>query len=357
MSYQATVIKLMIASPTDVAQERQLVREVIQSWNAIHAEDQQIVIMPVGWETHASPQMGDRPQAIINRQVLKNCDLLVAVFWTRLGSPTGKAASGTVEEIEEHLAAGKPALLYFSSAPVLPGSVDNDQYSALQEFKESCKKRGLIEEYEDLATFREKFFRHLAQTIIRDFKGEKGSEGLDLPSQPQIPKLSSSAQELLVEAARDPNGIIMRIDTLAGTLVQTNSREFAKNGEARNEAKWRGAVDELQQKGLVEDRTGKGEVFFVTSEGYDAAVMAKTQPNKERVALSRMMEALKEKAGWTTVERLASKAAVSLDEAQDILRNVPEVVFNKGKDGRLIAKLKGVGAEQEDIKKSEGDVV
>jgi len=338
----------MIASPADVDRERQFVREVIQTWNAINAEDKQIVIMPVGWETHASPQMGDRPQTIINRQVLKNCDILVAVFWTRLGSPTGKAASGTVEEIEEHLAAGKPALLYFSSAPA--GSVDNDQYSALQEFKESCKKRGLIEEYEDLATFREKFFRHLAQTIIRDFKGEKGSEGLDLPSQPQIPKLSSSAQELLVEATRDSNGIIMRIDTLAGTLVQTNSREFAKSGEARNEAKWRGAVGELQRKGLVEDRTGKGEVFFVTSEGYDAAVMAKNQPDKERVALGRMMEALKEKASWTTVERLASKAAVSLDEAQDILRNVPEVVFNKGKDGRLIAKLKGAGAEQEDIK-------
>jgi hypothetical protein len=27
-------------------------------------------------------------------------DILMGVFWTRLGTPTGKAPSGTVEEIE-----------------------------------------------------------------------------------------------------------------------------------------------------------------------------------------------------------------------------------------------------------------
>ena len=48
-----------------------------------------MILMPVGWDTHASPEMGDRAQAIINKQVLKNADLVVAAFWTRLGSPTG----------------------------------------------------------------------------------------------------------------------------------------------------------------------------------------------------------------------------------------------------------------------------
>jgi len=30
-------------------------------------------------------------------------------------------------------------------------------------------------------------------------------------------------------------------------------------------------VDELQRVGLLEDRAGKGEVFFVTAEGYAVA--------------------------------------------------------------------------------------
>ena len=73
-------------------------------------------MMPAVDEARVCPAMGDRPQAIINKQVLANCDLLVAVFWTRIGSPTGVAVSGTVEEIQEHLNAGKPAMIYFSSA-------------------------------------------------------------------------------------------------------------------------------------------------------------------------------------------------------------------------------------------------
>ena len=118
VSYSPTVFEVMIASPSDVPQERLIAREVITEWNTIHAKDRQTVLMPIGWETHSTPGTGDRRQAIINGQLLKDADLLVAVFWTRLGSPTGVARSGTVEEIEEHLRAGKPAMIYFSSAPV-----------------------------------------------------------------------------------------------------------------------------------------------------------------------------------------------------------------------------------------------
>ena len=73
--------------------------------------------------------MEDRAQEVISRQLLKDCDLLVAAFWTRLGSRTGKSPSGTVEEIEEHLEAGKPAMIYFSSVPVEMGSADPEQWA------------------------------------------------------------------------------------------------------------------------------------------------------------------------------------------------------------------------------------
>lgn len=60
----------------------------------------------------SGPAHARRPQEIINKQVLRNCDLLIAVFWTRLGTPTGGSTSGTVEEIREHIATGKPAMIY-----------------------------------------------------------------------------------------------------------------------------------------------------------------------------------------------------------------------------------------------------
>jgi hypothetical protein len=269
----------MIASPGDVAPARRIAHDVIHEWNAINAKDRKIILTPVGWETHASPEMGDRPQAIINGQLLKDTDLLVAVFWTRLGSPTGTAPSGTVEEIEEHLAAGKPAMIYFSMAPVRPDSVDDDQYSALKAFKESLRPKGLTEEWEDLSEFRTKFSRQLAQMVIRRFTPDLTAvvDTAPFPKPRLAPRLNEPARELLVEASQDQGGIIMRLETLQGSHVETNNRDFVVPGDVKTAARWRGALSELNALRLVEDRAGKGELFFVTDEGYRVADLLKEQ--------------------------------------------------------------------------------
>jgi len=87
------------------------------------------------------------------------------------------------------------------------------------------------------------------------------------------PTLSVAARELLLQAAEDPSGVVMRLGTLDGTFVKTNGRNFVEPGSARSAAQWRGAVDELHRLGFVEDRAGKGEVFFVTASGYATADM------------------------------------------------------------------------------------
>lgn len=140
MAYTATVIPVMIASPGDVFEEREIVRAAIHDWNDVNAATSKVMLAPVGWDTHASPELGSRPQELINSRLLKNCDLLIGVFWTRLGTPSGEADSGTVEEIEKHVAAGKPAMIYFSSRPVAPESIDQVQYAKLSEFRERCKR-------------------------------------------------------------------------------------------------------------------------------------------------------------------------------------------------------------------------
>lgn len=144
MAYTATVIPVMIASPGDVAEERQVIREMIHEWNDINSARSKVMLTPIGWETHTSPELGVRPQKLINQRLLVDCDLLIGVFWTRLGSPTGNEASGTVEEIHRHLNAGKPAMIYFSSKPVAPESLDREQYESLKLFKTECMQKGLI---------------------------------------------------------------------------------------------------------------------------------------------------------------------------------------------------------------------
>ncbi|MBI2286138.1 MAG: DUF4062 domain-containing protein [Nitrosomonadales bacterium] len=278
MTFEATACNVMIASPSDVQIERNIVREVIHEWNAVNAFTRHIVLLPVGWETHSSPLMGDHPQSIINWQVLKNSDLLIAVFWTRLGTPTQNSASGTVEEIEEHVSAGKPAMIYFSSAPVAMDSVDQDQYAALTKFRNDCKARGLFYSYESTSEFHDKIRRHLAITLNSNpYLTALFPTAIGIIAAPAgaskvtgAPNLSREAKELLLEAVAG-GGDILVIAWMGGSTVQANGRNFVEPNDPRSRAIWEGAVDELDRNGLVQSVGHKGEIFRVTREGYDAA--------------------------------------------------------------------------------------
>ena len=278
MSYPATAYNVMIASPGDVVPERNLIRDVIHEWNAVHSIDRSVVLMPTGWETHSTPVLGDRPQEIINKQILRNADLLVGVFWTRLGTPTGEAASGTAEEIEEHVAAGKPAMIYFSLAPVHPDSVDEAQYGALKKFKAELQKRGLYETYESLGEFRDKLSRQLSSAAITHCTPDLPDTG-QLESLPKTASvtISDEASELLLAASTDPHGTIIHVRTSSGLCVQTAGKNFVTTREARVEARWDDAVRELARYGLIKSNGGGGQTYSVTTQGYDAADQIKAR--------------------------------------------------------------------------------
>ncbi len=268
MPYNATIYRVFIASPGDVPKERSIIRSTVVDWNSVHADSQKLFLDPVGWETHSVPTMGDRPQAIINKQILKNADLLVGVFWTRLGTATGEHASGTVEEIEEHLAAGKPAMIYFSDAPVRLDSVDEEQYAALRKFRKELQGRGLIESYEDHAEFAQKLNRQLNQLVISQFSSSAGA-GFE-PAEPASPRrlidLGDDAIELLAESAKR-DGVVMKIRHLGGMHIQVGDAVL-DTSTPRLKAKWESAIDELFTRGHIRDRGHKGELFDVTEMGY-----------------------------------------------------------------------------------------
>lgn len=132
----------MIASPGDVPDARRAVYDAIAQWNEHNTERWQTVLVPLRWETSAVPQLGRSPQAIINTQLLRRADIVVAMFGSRLGAPTEDALSGTVEEIEKAQAAGKPVHLYFSTAPHA-NDVDANQLQALRDFRAEIEKLGL----------------------------------------------------------------------------------------------------------------------------------------------------------------------------------------------------------------------
>jgi len=202
------------------------------------------------------------------------------MFWTRIGTPTGEAVSGSVEEIEKHVQAGKPAMIYFSSAPVRLDSVDEVQYKALKEFRDQLKNRGLIETYDTPGNFADKFRRQLATKINNDlfFHIEGATSGREMmidqiltEAAETIPAMSDEAKALLIEASIDRNGNIIYSRFLSGESLSTNGKEFLRNATPRDRAKWEGALRELETLSLIKDAGYKGEIFELTREGYDVA--------------------------------------------------------------------------------------
>ena len=87
---------MFIASPGDVSVEREalagLIAELNQVIDAV-APEKKISLEAVDWKKDAVPS-GGRPQEVINKYI-GEYDILVGVMWTRFGTPSGVAGSGT----------------------------------------------------------------------------------------------------------------------------------------------------------------------------------------------------------------------------------------------------------------------
>jgi hypothetical protein len=167
MPFPVQALRVLVASPTDTADARRGLLDAINEWNDLNAEGLASVLIPTLWEISATPELGDRPQAIINRQLVDMCDVLVGMFWTRLGTPTGVSMSGTAEEIERFAARGGKVLLYFSNQPVIPGNLDPEQHLALTRYRTELQQRGLYGEYETVPELVHKVQRDLRRVVAK----------------------------------------------------------------------------------------------------------------------------------------------------------------------------------------------
>ena len=138
----------MIGAPSDIKEEVQIAKDVINEWNYVHTELHHKVLLPLHWSISAYPNSGKHPQKIINEQVVDKSDLLICIFGSKLGTPTDTDISGSVEEINEHLKAGKDVMIFFRKNLEIESLDDMQQVEKLLKFKESIKGNALFEEYE-----------------------------------------------------------------------------------------------------------------------------------------------------------------------------------------------------------------
>ena len=102
MPIQQTVYKIILASPSDVQQERDLVDKVVDKIKA-EQKDQVISCVLYRWETDVQPGFNIHgPQAIIDSVFkIEDSDLFIGIFYKKFGTPVGGSESGTEHELKQ----------------------------------------------------------------------------------------------------------------------------------------------------------------------------------------------------------------------------------------------------------------
>lgn len=149
MSRRQEVLQVLVASPSDVGEERETIDAVVTELNNTLGARLPVRLELIRWESHTRPGVGTDAQDVINGQ-LADPDVFVGVMWTRLGTSTERAPSGTVEEFRKaherfRLDPTKTQLLmYLSEEPVSLTDIDLDQLKGVKDFEQELRHKGVF---------------------------------------------------------------------------------------------------------------------------------------------------------------------------------------------------------------------
>ncbi|MFD7654805.1 hypothetical protein ACFV4N_12590 [Actinosynnema sp. NPDC059797] len=173
-------ITVFVSSPGDVAEERAQCGRVVEELNTILgalAPERDVRLELVRWETHTHPDLGDHPQRVVDEQLGADFDVFVGIMWSRFGTPTWRAGSGTEHEFRDAHTGWRtrrrPAhmLFYFCEAPV--DDPDDGEREAILAFRRELERIGLVGVYDDRASFADKIRRDLVLVLGRLLHGDR----------------------------------------------------------------------------------------------------------------------------------------------------------------------------------------
>jgi len=186
-----TQYDLLISCPGDITKpELDAIDEAVNDFNRAYEDVMDIKIRTRHWSKDSYAESGGKPQDLLNKQFVKDCDLTIALFWTRFGTPTDSWGSGTEEEIEIMLENGKQVFVGFSDISIPPSDLANvkkaEEYQRIQEFKKRYQERGLYFVYSSVEELKRFFYAHLSKHFI--IRNEQDKSATDI-----TPKLSVQA--------------------------------------------------------------------------------------------------------------------------------------------------------------------
>ncbi|MEK7753915.1 MAG: DUF4062 domain-containing protein [Acidobacteriota bacterium] len=254
MTDSRKIVRVFLASPGDLKEERLAARAVVDEFNQTWADTLGYQVELVGWEDTISAY--GRPQALINND-LEKCELFVGMVWKRWGTPpdtSDRFASGFQEEFETSIARrerdGRPEIsLYFKDIPKDLLSDPGEQLRKVVDFRNQLisNKTVLFDNFYELAEFRQKFNRCISSYVQKLYSAETSFLGDTKRSLPTTVVASDTTK------SGNSNPL-----TEEGSSFLRTIAERAEAG-ATDEAFSLAEIARLRLLGNVLGRTGNGE--------------------------------------------------------------------------------------------------
>lgn len=177
-------IRIFVSSPGDLNDERDQCGVVVQELNTTLRAllpEKGVELELIRWETHTHPDLTGEPQQVVDDQIETDYHIFVGLMWTRFGTSTSRAGSGTEHEFRAAYAGWeqwrRPAhlLFYFCEAPI-PATLaweSADQLKAINSFRTELRQKGLTGSYEVRASFGDKLRRDLVLVLSKLLRADE----------------------------------------------------------------------------------------------------------------------------------------------------------------------------------------
>lgn len=327
---QPRKLKIFLASPGDVVEEREALSRLVRDINdvlAFLAPGALLTLELVRYETHTSPDIGS-PQDVINRQIAPDYDIFIGVMWKRTGTPTAHYASGTIEEFyrayERRKTGHLPRIMfYFCDQPIaIPDAGEIEQLAGVVKFRAELAKLGLTAGYPSHGEFAE-YVRGGLLRAIRDLLQEesrashvteKASEGVPVDGAVKAEILHLAAEYEEIREKMPSSGARTRRMTAVFSRMKASA------------AAVRGLLQEFERSESAGLRLAAIAILqmFPTAEHLDWLAQRLDNPGLEKpfvgyqaaVAMLNAMQALPAAD--------ASKLKAALEKAMGLAKSLPE---------------------------------
>ena len=197
-------LRVFVASPSDVANERAKVETVVASLKRL-ADRYGVTLETIDWRK-VVPDMGRPQQVIFDQLKPETWDVFIGILWHRFGTPPGgmdprrqkEYLSGTEEEFrvahglwQKHK---KPRIMmYRCIRPINPGALDPDQLKRVDEFFKQFDANkgetpGLYQQFDSTESFEQLLRENLTELLLA--YEEKGKPSAQLsPGKPPTNRL------------------------------------------------------------------------------------------------------------------------------------------------------------------------